>query len=138
MVPAPGVTLKESWSIAHSFRAREPAGSGTAPMFSADPCQFRLARTAACLAVHRRRARKLLRMNLVNEVRVAVGVFLSRSQIREVTMSIFSYRKHLRFLTHSQRRRWWDQRKRLTPRVKISGAYVPPNVTREFTYVKVG
>jgi hypothetical protein len=53
-------------------------------------------------------------------------------------MSIFSYRKHLRFLTHSQRRRWWDQRKRLTPRVKISGAYVPPSVTREFAYVKVG
>ncbi|WP_144163152.1 hypothetical protein [Paraburkholderia sp. BCC1885] len=64
--------------------------------------------------------------------------FMSRSQIREVVMSIFSYRKHLRFLTHSQRRRWWDQKKRLTPRVKISGAYVPPNVTREFTYVKVG
>ncbi|BCF87605.1 hypothetical protein PBP221_06620 [Paraburkholderia sp. 22B1P] len=63
---------------------------------------------------------------------------MSRSQNREVTMSIFAYRKHLRFLTHSQRRRWWDQKKRLTPRVKISGAYVPPNVTREFTYVKVG
>jgi hypothetical protein len=56
----------------------------------------------------------------------------------EFTMSIFSYRKHLRFLTHSQRRRWWDQRKRLTPRVQIGGAYVPPSVTREFTYVKVG
>lgn len=53
-------------------------------------------------------------------------------------MSIFAYRKHLRFLTPYQRRRWWDQRKRLTPRVQISGAYVPPNVTREFTYVKVG
>lgn len=53
-------------------------------------------------------------------------------------MSIFSYRKHLRFLTHSQRRRWWDQKKRLKPRVKISGAYVPPSVSREFTYVKVG
>lgn len=53
-------------------------------------------------------------------------------------MNIFSYRKHLRFLTHSQRRRWWDQRKRLTPRVRISGAYVPPNVSREFAYVKVG
>ena len=80
-----------------------------------------------------------------NCFRVSVGVdwqlpwfSMSRSQIREVTMSIFAYRKHLRFLTHSQRRRWWDQKKRLTPRVKISGAYVPPNVTREFTYVKVG
>ena len=53
-------------------------------------------------------------------------------------MSMFAYRKHLRFLSHSQRRLWWDQKKRLTPRVKISGAYVPPSVTREFTYVKVG
>jgi hypothetical protein len=69
---------------------------------------------------------------------VAVLGFSSRSQIREVTMNIFSYRKHLRFLTHSQRRRWWDQKKRLTPRVCISGAYVPPNVSREFAYVKVG
>jgi hypothetical protein len=67
-----------------------------------------------------------------------VSCSLVCSQIPEVAMSIFSYRKHLRFLTHSQRRRWWDQRKRLTPRVKISGAYVPPSVTREFTYVKVG
>ncbi|HEV3426291.1 MULTISPECIES: hypothetical protein [Paraburkholderia] len=53
-------------------------------------------------------------------------------------MSIFAYRKHLRFLTPHQRRRWWDQKKRLTPRVQISGAYVPPSVSREFAYVKVG
>jgi hypothetical protein len=56
----------------------------------------------------------------------------------EVAMSIFAYRKHLRFLSQAQRRRWWDQKKRLTPRVVIGGAYVPPNVTREFAYVKVG
>jgi hypothetical protein len=91
---------------------------------------------AAHLPARPLQARKLLTMNLVDEVRG--WSFLSRSLIREVTMSIFSYRKHLRFLTHSQRRRWWDQKKRLTPRVKISGAYVPPNVIREFTYVKVG
>jgi len=65
-------------------------------------------------------------------------LFLRGYPIREFTMSIFAYRKHLKFLTPVQRRRWWDQRKRLTPRVQISGAYVPPNVTREFTYVKVG
>jgi hypothetical protein len=53
-------------------------------------------------------------------------------------MSFFAYRKHLRFLNPLQRRRWWDQKMRLTPRVKISGAYVPPSITREFTYVKVG
>ncbi|KQR89971.1 hypothetical protein ASG35_01690 [Burkholderia sp. Leaf177] len=60
------------------------------------------------------------------------------SQRSGVTMSIFAYRKHLRFLSETHRRQWWDQRKRLTPRVRISGAYVPPNVTREFAYVKVG
>jgi hypothetical protein len=53
-------------------------------------------------------------------------------------MSIFAYRKHLRFLTPIQRRRWWDQRKRLTPRVRISGAYLPPHILREFSYVKMG
>ncbi len=53
-------------------------------------------------------------------------------------MNVFSYRKHLRFLSHTQRRLWWDQKKRLTPRVKIGEAYVPPSITREFTYVKVG
>ena len=52
-------------------------------------------------------------------------------------MNVFSYRKHWRFLSPSQRRIWWDQKKRLTPRVKIGGAYVPPAITREFTYVKV-
>jgi hypothetical protein len=85
-------------------------------------------------------ARNLLTISLCQSFSsCCYGFFLSRSLIREVTtMSIFSYRKHLRFLTHSQRRRWWDQKKRLTPRVKISGAYVPPSVTREFTYVKVG
>jgi hypothetical protein len=67
-----------------------------------------------------------------------LGLFLSVVRFGEFTMSIFAYRKHLRFLTPVQRRRWWDQKKRLTPRVRISGAYVPPNVTREFTYVKVG
>jgi hypothetical protein len=66
------------------------------------------------------------------------GLFLSVVRFGEFTMSIFAYRKHLRFLTPVQRRRWWDQKKRLTPRVRISGAYVPPNVMREFTYVKVG
>ncbi|QGZ55365.1 hypothetical protein [Paraburkholderia acidiphila] len=67
-----------------------------------------------------------------------LGLFLSVVRFGEFTMSIFAYRKHLRFLTPFQRRRWWDQKKRLTPRVRISGAYVPPSVTREFTYVKVG
>ena len=52
-------------------------------------------------------------------------------------MNVFSYRKHLRFLSPSQRRIWWDQKKRLTPRVKIGGAYVPQVITHHFIYVKV-
>ncbi|CAB3759474.1 hypothetical protein [Paraburkholderia solisilvae] len=88
-------------------------------------------------AARQARARKLLIRRANSEWQFPVD-FSGCSQIPEVAMSIFSYRKHLRFLTHSQRRRWWDQKKRLTPRVKISGAYVPPSVTREFTYVKVG
>jgi hypothetical protein len=52
-------------------------------------------------------------------------------------MSIFAHRKHLRFLNSAQRRRWWEQKKRLSPRVRIGAAYVPPSVSREFTYVKV-
>lgn len=53
-------------------------------------------------------------------------------------MSIFSYRKHLRFLSRTQRRRWWEMRKRLTPRVTIGGAYLPPGIARAFAYIKVG
>lgn len=71
-------------------------------------------------------------------VRAFRSSFLRRSYAWEVTMNVFSYRKHLRFLSRAQRRLWWDQKKRLTPRVKIGEAYVPPSITREFTYVKVG
>jgi hypothetical protein len=67
-----------------------------------------------------------------------VRCFLSVVRSGSPTMSIFAYRKHLRFLSPVQRRRWWDQKKRLKPRVQISRAYVPPSVTREFAYVKVG
>ncbi|MGH8781333.1 hypothetical protein [Paraburkholderia sp.] len=102
----------------------------------------RMRRAGEYRAARCTRVRKLLTISLVpffhaDVVAVVVDFFRSR-QIREVVMSIFSYRKHLRFLTPLQRRRWWDQKKRLTPRVRISGAYVPPSVSREFTYVKVG
>ncbi|WGS51915.1 hypothetical protein LFL96_15255 [Paraburkholderia sp. D15] len=97
-----------------------------------------MATPAGYPAARARRARKLLTIASCAGLAIAVPGISSRSQIREVTMSIFSYRKHLRFLTHAQRRRWWDQKKRLTPRVRISGAYVPPSVSREFAYVKVG
>ena len=65
--------------------------------------------------------------------------FVSFGSIREVdNMNIFAYRKHLWFLTPIQRRHWWDQRKRLTPRVPIGGGYLPLTVSRAFAYAKIG
>ncbi|MGI4814639.1 MAG: hypothetical protein ACRYG5_06115 [Janthinobacterium lividum] len=52
-------------------------------------------------------------------------------------MSIFTYRRHLRFMSPSQRKVWWEQRMRLTPRVAIGRSYVPRNVSGQFAYVKV-
>lgn len=52
-------------------------------------------------------------------------------------MSIFAYRRHLRFLSRAQRRRWWEQRKYLRPRVAIGRGYVPKSISNQFTYVKV-
>ncbi|SDV47703.1 hypothetical protein [Chitinasiproducens palmae] len=52
-------------------------------------------------------------------------------------MNIFSYRRHLRFLSSGQRRRWWDQRMSLQPRVAIGRSYVPRTIASQFTYVKV-
>lgn len=52
-------------------------------------------------------------------------------------MSIFSYRRHLRFLSQAQRRLWWRQRMSLQPRVAIGRSYVPRTIANQFTYVKV-
>lgn len=53
---------------------------------------------------------------------------------------LFSLRKSLRqygaHFNREQRRSWLEQRARLTPRVRISGAYVPPCVARQ--YVQMG
>jgi hypothetical protein len=53
---------------------------------------------------------------------------------------LFSLRKSLRqyggHLNRKQRRKWLEQRLRLTPRVRISAAYVPPCVARQ--YVQMG
>lgn len=52
-------------------------------------------------------------------------------------MNIFSYRRHLRFLSHTQRRRWWEQRKYLKPKVVIGRCHVPRTISSQFAYVKV-
>ena len=55
-------------------------------------------------------------------------------------MSIFSLRKPLRLyashLNHAQKLKWLEQRMRLTPKVCISGAYIPPSVARQYHHIE--
>jgi hypothetical protein len=55
-------------------------------------------------------------------------------------MTAMSLRKSLRqygsHLNREQRRKWLEQRMRLTPRVNVSGAYVPPSVARQFQHIQ--
>jgi hypothetical protein len=47
-------------------------------------------------------------------------------------MSHFSFRKYLRSMTKAQRRAWWAQRLRLTPKVPISN--MPHSFVRQHAY----
>lgn len=49
-------------------------------------------------------------------------------------MSLMHHRRYLRALTAAQRRSWYEQRKRLTPRVPIGIAWVPERVRRSYAY----
>jgi hypothetical protein len=53
---------------------------------------------------------------------------------------LFSLRKSLRqygsHLNRQQRRKWLEQRMRLTPRVNVSGAYIPPSVARQYQHIQ--
>lgn len=51
-------------------------------------------------------------------------------------MSLMHQRRYLRALTAAQRRSWYEQRKRLKPRVPISSAWVPDRVRRSYTYAR--
>ncbi|MBK3333525.1 hypothetical protein GA845_00570 [Burkholderia pseudomallei] len=51
--------------------------------------------------------------------------------------NLFRQRSYLRRMSRRQRRAWFEQWKRAAPRIAISGAYLPPSVTRNFTYVKL-
>jgi hypothetical protein len=50
---------------------------------------------------------------------------------------MFKHRSYLRCLSKAQRRSWYEQRKRLTPRVPIGNAVIPHNVARSFAYVSL-
>lgn len=51
--------------------------------------------------------------------------------------SIFSHRSYLRCLSPAQRRSWFEQRKRLTPRVPIGTKLIPHAVRRQFVYISL-
>jgi hypothetical protein len=48
---------------------------------------------------------------------------------------MFKHRSYLRRLSKAQRRSWFEQRKRLTPRVPIGT--MPRNVARQYAYVSL-
>jgi hypothetical protein len=54
-------------------------------------------------------------------------------------MSIFSLRASLRqyasHLSKEQRRKWFAQRCRLTPKVSVSSAYIPPSIARQYQHI---
>ncbi|WP_423396061.1 hypothetical protein [Burkholderia sp. LMG 21824] len=50
---------------------------------------------------------------------------------------LFRHRSFLRALTPAQRRSWYEQRKRLTPRVPIGTAVIPRSIRRQFAYIKL-
>jgi len=51
-------------------------------------------------------------------------------------MSLMRHRGYLRALTPAQRRRWLEQRQRLTPRVSISSAWLPKALRRSYIYTQ--
>jgi len=51
-------------------------------------------------------------------------------------MSLMHHRRYLRALSADQRRSWFEQRRRLTPRVPIGSAWVPERVRRSYAYAK--
>jgi hypothetical protein len=54
----------------------------------------------------------------------------------EVTMDLMRHRPYLRALTRQQRRKWFEQRKRLTARVVIGTAWLPMPVRRSYAYAQ--
>jgi hypothetical protein len=51
--------------------------------------------------------------------------------------ALFSHRSYLRCLSKAQRRSWFEQRKRLTPRVPIGTAVIPNAIARQYAYVRL-
>jgi hypothetical protein len=47
-----------------------------------------------------------------------------------------SMRAYTSHLNREQRRQWLIQRLRLTPKVNISGSYLPPSVARQYVQIE--
>lgn len=51
--------------------------------------------------------------------------------------ALLKHRSYLRPLSRAQRRKWFEQWKHAKPRVKISAAWLPPEVRKSFLYVEL-
>ena len=60
----------------------------------------------------------------------------SKRRVAPQPMSLMHHRRYLRALSAAQRRSWFEQRKRLTPRVPIGSAWLPDRVRRSYAYAK--
>jgi hypothetical protein len=60
----------------------------------------------------------------------------SKRRMAPRNMSLMHHRRYLRALTAGQRRSWFEQRKRLTPRVPIGSAWLPDRVRRSYAYAR--
>jgi hypothetical protein len=60
----------------------------------------------------------------------------SEARMAPQPMSLMRHRRYLRALTAAQRSRWFEQRKRLTPRVPIGSAWLPDRVWRSYSYAR--
>ncbi|MEP9325174.1 hypothetical protein PPMP20_18865 [Paraburkholderia phymatum] len=51
--------------------------------------------------------------------------------------NLLSHRPYLRCLNAKQRRAWFEQHKRLKPKVPIGTAVIPARVRRSYAYVRL-
>ncbi|ARK56280.1 hypothetical protein BOC55_35205 [Burkholderia pseudomallei] len=74
----------------------------------------------------------MIRLEFVAFPRIPIALRTLRAMRK-----LLRHRSYLRRLSRRQRRAWFEQWKNASPRVRISGAYLPQHVTRSFTYVKL-
>jgi hypothetical protein len=68
-------------------------------------------------------------------IRTDFGISNKPTSDPRTMKTLYRLRPYLRCLSARQRRSWFEQHKRLTPRVPIGTACVPPGVRRQYAYV---